>query len=169
MTAGILLFSGCNSNKQNEQTTAELQQKINQSFQSTAKVRYGEFETVMTIYRKPMNCAEVVFVSPDTLKDIKLVFYTDKVAVRYKELAFDFDPESMPGQALGNLVISSINTALEDEGVQIRQENSQLIVSGQIAEGDFYLVVDSTNGNILKLAIPDSDLEMEILNFKILE
>ena len=42
-------------------------------------------------------------------------------------------------------------------------------MTGKIEEGDFSLVVDGENGNILKLSIPQNDFEVEILNFKILE
>lgn len=167
LAAGLLFCGGC-TQKDKQMTAADAQQKMSDSFQTTAKVTYKELETVMTIYKKPMNCAEVAFVSPESLKDIKLVFYPDRVAVRYKELAFDFVPDSIPGKAASKLVLDAINAALKDDGVSVSQTDGCVTISGQLESGSFALVIDAKSGNILKLSIPDSQLELEVLNFKIL-
>ncbi|MEM1483402.1 hypothetical protein V6615_00830 [Oscillospiraceae bacterium PP1C4] len=165
----LLTLGGCNSKKEKEKAAADVQSKISQSFQTTAKVNYKDLEAVMTIYKKPMNCATVMFESPDSLKDMKLTFYPEKVGIEYKDMKFDFVPDSLPGKAASKLVLSALNTAMNDDGVSIEQNGSQLIINGKIDAGDFSLVIDAASGNILKLTIPNSDLEMEILNFKILE
>lgn len=171
LAAAVLLLSaaGCNTGQNQEKTAEEVRRKLNQSFQTTAKVKYKELETVIKLYKKPMNCADVTFESPDSLKDMRLTFYTDKVSIQYKDMSFDFLPDSMPGQAASKLVLSALNTALNDDGVSIEQKDGQLLIKGKISEGEFLLMIDAESGNILKLSIPDSELEMEILNFKILE
>lgn len=165
----IVICGGCKSADQKARTAAEQQKKISQSFQTTAKVKYKELETVMTIYKKPMNCAIVTFDSPESLKDMKMTFYTDKVELSYNDLSFDFVPDSVPGKAASQIVLSALNTALNDDGVSIEQKEGQLIINGVIEAGEFSLVVDAKNGNILKLSIPESELDLEVLNFKILE
>lgn len=99
-----------------------------------------------------------------------MVFYTDRVTVQYREMAFDFVPDSLPGKAASKLVIDALNAAMSDSGITVEQnKEGQFIVSGKLKEGDFSLLLDAQTGNILKLSIPDSELEMEVLNFKILE
>jgi len=163
-----LSFFGCGG-KENSQAASEQVKKAAESFQTTAKVKYRELETVMTIYKKPMNCAVVGFESPDSLRDMKMTFYPDKVALQYKEMSFDFAPDSLPGQAAAKMVLSALNAALADEGITVEQQDKKLLVSGTIDEGAFSLVIDAENGNILKLVIPEKELELEVLNFKILE
>ncbi len=162
-------LSACGTEKLNAQEQAQIQENLSKSYETTAKVKYHDFETVMTVYKKPMNCATVRFESPENLKDFKLTYYTDKVAVDYKEMHFDFLPDTLPGKAASSLVVSALNSAMNDTGVTVEQKEKQLIVEGELDAGSFSLVVDRENGNILKLSIPASELEMEILNFKILE
>ena len=162
LAAALLLgAAGCGAKAREESAAEQMRQNLSQSFQTTAKVRYGGLETEMTIYKKPMNCAVVTFQSPESIRDIKMTFFTDKVTVQYGDLSFDFTPDSVPGKAL--------NAALNDQGVRFEEQDGKLVVTGKIEEGDFSLVVDGENGNILKLSIPQNDFEVEILNFKILE
>lgn len=166
----VLSLAGCDGKKQEDTKALEQAKKqLNSSFQTTARVRYKDLETQMVIYKKPMNCAVVTFDSPKSLQDMKLTFYTEKVAVQYKDMNFDFIPDSVPGQAASKLILSALNNAMAEEGVQITQQEQTLVISGQIEEGDFKLTLDRENGNILKLSVPDSQLDIEILNFKILE
>lgn len=162
-------LSACGTQKLNAQEQAQIKENLSKSYETTAEVKYHDFETVMTVYKKPMNCATVRFDSPENLKDFKLTYYTDKVAVDYKDMHFDFLPDTLPGKAASSLVVSALNSAMNDTGVSVEQKEEQLIVKGEMDEGSFSLVIDRNNGNILKLSIPASELEMEILNFKILE
>lgn len=167
--AMVLGAAGCGGKGQEESAAEQMRQNLSQSFQTTAKVRYGELKTEMTIYKKPMNCAVVTFQSPESIRDIKMTFYTDKVTVQYGDLSFDFTPDSVPGKAASKMILSALNTALNDQGVRFEEQDGKLLVTGTIEEGDFSLVIDGENGNILKLSIPQNDFEVEILNFKILE
>ncbi|MBC8584971.1 hypothetical protein [Youxingia wuxianensis] len=166
-----IIIAGLVSCKSKEDTATQEAQKqlMAESFQTTAKIKYKDLETVATIYKKPMNCAQVTFESPDSLKDMKLTFFTDRVDMKYKEMDFTFDPDGIPGKAAAKLILSAFNTAMEEEGMSIEQTDTQVILHGQMEEGEFQLVLSRETGNILKLVIPESQLEMEIINFKILE
>ena len=67
------------------------------------------------------------------------------------------------------MVLTTLNAALNDDGISVREEEGRLIVDGTIDAGDFSLIIDAENGNILKLSMPENDLELEVLNFKFLE
>ncbi len=67
------------------------------------------------------------------------------------------------------MVLTALNAALNDDGISVREEEGRLIVDGTIDAGDFSLIIDAENGNILKLSMPENDLELEVLNFKFLE
>ncbi|MCR2024263.1 hypothetical protein [Anaerotruncus colihominis] len=171
LLCAALLWTGTGCARRDQQHQAEnlARQSLSQNFQTTAKVRYKNIETVMTIYKKPMNCAVVTFEAPDSLKEMKMTFYTDHVALSYKDLSFDFTPDSVPGKAASKMVLTALNAALNDDGISVREEEGRLIVDGTIDAGDFSLIIDAENGNILKLSIPENNLELEVLNFKFLE
>ncbi|WP_308754327.1 hypothetical protein [uncultured Anaerotruncus sp.] len=170
LAAALLLgAAGCGAKEREESAAERMRQNLSQSFQTTARVRYGELETEMTIYKKPMNCAVVTFQSPESIRDIKMTFFTDKVTVQYGDLSFDFTPDSVPGKAASKMILSALNAALNDQGVRFEEREGKLVVTGAIEEGEFSLVIDGENGNILKLSIPQNDFEAEILNFRILE
>ena len=165
----LLALGGCKARDGGEAGLEKARQQLGQSFETTARVKYRELEAVMKLYKKPMNCAAVTFEAPDSLRDMKMTFFTDRVTFSYKDLSFDFVPDSVPGKAASKLVVDAVNAALADEGVKVERQEGRLLVSGQLDGGEFLLTVDAESGNILKLSIPESELELEILNFKILE
>lgn len=119
LAAALLLgAAGCGAKAREESAAEQMRQNLSQSFQTTAKVRYGGLETEMTIYKKPMNCAVVTFQSPESIRDIKMTFFTDKVTVQYGDLSFDFTPDSVPGKAASKMILSALNAALNDQGVR---------------------------------------------------
>lgn len=145
------------------------QAEIPQSFETTAHVQYKELEATMRIYREPMNCAQVVFESPESMKGFKLIFYPDRTKLSYQDLSFEIAPDNLPGKAAAKMFLSAVSAALDKEGIRLEQREDKLCLRGQIDEGAFELTLDGKTGNILKLSIPQSELEMELLNFKILE
>ncbi len=169
IAALCVLLGGCGAAQKAAPSAQQVQEQLRKSYQTTAKVKYKTLESVMTIYKKPMNCAQVVFEAPDSLKDLKMTFYTDRVTFDYQKLSFDFVPGNLPGQAASKLVLSALNSAMEEQGVTVQQEGEQLIIRGQMEEGEFLLTAGARDGNILKLSIPAQQLDLEILNFKILE
>ncbi len=169
LAAAMLILSGCTGRQTEEKLTEQAQETLQKSYQTTAKVTYQDLEAVMVIYKEPANCAQVTFESPESLRDMKMTFYTDRVKLSYQELEFDFVPDSLPGNAAAQLILTALNNALKDEGVSVKQEGEALVVSGSTDEGEFYLLIDRENGNILRLSIPEKELTMEVLNFKFLE
>lgn len=169
LLAALVLLGTTGCGKQADARAAEQVRQAAESFQTTARVKYRTLETVMTIYKKPMNCAVITFESPESLQDMKMTFYPDKVAFQFRDMTFDFVPDSLPGQAAAELVLAALNAALAEEGITIEQKDGQLLVTGKIDEGAFTLVLDAKSGNILKLTIPEKELELEVLNFKFLE
>ena len=169
--AALMVFCGCHAAERQDpaKMAEQARETLAKPFQTTAKVRYQGMETTMTIYKKPMNCAVVTFDAPDTLKEMKMTFYTDRVTLSYGEMKFDFEPDSVPGQAASKLILSALNDALNDQGMNIRQEGEGVRFEGSMEQGTFSLLLDRESGNLLQLSLPEHDLEMEVLNFSILQ
>lgn len=91
------------------------------------------------------------------------------MTLSYGEMKFDFEPDSVPGQAASKLILSALNAALNDQGMNIRQEGEGVRFEGSMEQGTFSLLLDRESGNLLQLSLPEHDLEMEVLNFSILQ
>ncbi len=163
-----LLLWGCSAQTP-EPDGKIVREKLQGGYQTTTKVKYQELEATMTIYQPPMNCAQVVFDSPPSLQNLKMTFFTDRTKLEYEGKSFEFSAGSLPSKAAAQLVISALNAVTQDQGITVRQQDDKLVIQGELADGSFSLEADGKSGNLLTLSIPERELELEILDFHILE
>jgi hypothetical protein len=97
------------------------------------------------------------------------VFHGDTVDLSYKGLSFSFDPQSLPGGAVAQIAVSSINRAMKDDGITMDYSAGALTLSGIMESGEFTLRLDKENGNLIKLWVPSEELEIEFANFTFLQ
>ena len=139
------------------------------NYTTTAKMTYRNLALAATISREsPQSCA-LTFTSPESLKDMSMVFWNDRVALSYKNASFSFDPKSVPGNAAAQLAVCAMNAAMRGEGVVVDCTDQVITVSGRLDSGEFILQLDRAAGNFLKLSIPAQKLEMEFTDFSFLE
>lgn len=164
---GLFMLAGCaGGGKQLAPDTDEVVGKINSGFETTAVIHYKEIEAQAVMNKQDTGGCSIEFSSPKGLEGMRVEFLQEKVQVAYKGLSFDFNPDSMPGKAVAKMVVSAIDAATKEEGVRVSLENDVLTMTGTIESGEFILKLDPKQGNILKLSIPQSELEIEFLNFK---
>ena len=157
----LLLLPGCNqSNVSPEEVTSNL----NSPYNTKAVLQYQDIKANLDMIKSEGRC-EITFESPASLKDLTFDYTGDLVTVKYGKLSFSVEPDSMPGQAMSSLLISSLNSALNDRGVTLKQENSAIKVTGKTNGSEFELVLDRKNGNALSLNVPEDDLSLQFFNF----
>jgi hypothetical protein len=111
----------------------------------------------------------VTFTSPESLADVAFVFWGDKVELNYKAMSFTFDPNSVPGGAVARIAVGAINTALSGKGLAVQYTDNALTLSGTLDSGDFILRVDQNDQSLLRLSIPEQQLDIEFVNFTFLD
>jgi len=84
-------------------------------------------------------------------------------------LSFTFDPNSVPGGAVASVVVGAVNSALSGKGLTVEHTDGSLTLSGRLESGDFLLRLDSNDGSLLTLSIPEQELEIEFLGFTFLD
>ena len=137
-------------------------------FETTAHITYRDLSAIARIVQDTPEACTVTFSAPDTLKNMSFVFRQDQVKVSYRGLSFDFDPGSIPGSAVAKAAVSSINAALQKEGLALEQLSGSLSLTGSSESGDFTLLIDTESGDLLKLTVPSQELEIAFENFTFL-
>ena len=157
----LLLLPGCNNSKVSPE---EATSKLSSPYNTKAVLQYQDIKANLEMVKSEGRC-EVTFESPDALKDLTFDYTGDLVTVNYGKLSFSVEPDSMPGQAMSSMLVSSLNTALNDRGISVKQENGAIKVVGKTNGSEFELVLDRNNGNALTLKVPEDDLSLQFYNF----
>ncbi len=143
-------------------------ENLSKAYNTRAVVRYQDIKADVEMIKDEQRCV-VTFASPETLKDLSFDYSGELVTVHYGKLNFSVNPDSVPGQALSSLLISSLNASLAERGVSIEDTGNAIKILGQTDGTQFELVLDRENGNALSLAIPEDELSLEFYNFNFLE
>lgn len=162
----ISLFNNSSIKKANKEKLIE---KVNSPFSTSANIKYKDIIAAATISSETPKTCKVLFSSPKSIEGMSFILSDEEVFVDYKGMNFSFDPNSLPGGAVANVVVAAINSATQKDGVTVEVKENVLEVSGESDAGEFILRLDKSNGNFLKLVLPENDLELEFVNFKFLE
>ncbi len=161
----LLTLTACSASRPNPEKATE--NLSSASYNTRAVVQYQDIKADVEVIKDQQRCV-VTFASPETLKDLSFDYTGDLVTVNYGKLSFSVNPDSVPGQALSSLLISSLNSSLADRGVSIEDTGKAIKILGQTEGTQFELILDRENGNALSLAIPEDELSLEFYNFNFL-
>ncbi len=164
-----LLLGGCAGADRKSKAAAEkAAEKLESAFESNLNIKLGELQAEAVFVRQAPGSCTVRMLSPESIKDIEMVFTQDKVQISYMGLSMSVNPASVPGSAAIKMLIGVLDTPLRDEGVNLSYDNQVLTATGSTGSGEFIFKIDPENGNLLNLSIPDEALEIEFKNFKFL-
>lgn len=170
LVSALLLFSllgGCGPSPPAEPSSPLEGRSGN--YDTTAVITYKELKATATISQESPESCLVRFASPDSLGDMAFVFRRDSVDVSYKGLAFQFDPQSLPGGAVAKVAVNAVNKAMMGDGVSLALTDAGMELTGMLEVGEFKLRLDADDGNLLKLSVPSEELEIEFVNFRFLD
>ncbi|MCL2055733.1 MAG: hypothetical protein FWH02_00765 [Oscillospiraceae bacterium] len=139
------------------------------NFDTTANIKYRDLHATATITRETPGACSVSFTSPASLADMSFVFHDGVVDIAYKGIGFTFSPNSLPGGAVAKVAVAAINKAMRDDGLEVEYTEGALILNGIMENGAFTLRIDPESGNLLKLAIPAQQLEIDFFGFNFLD
>lgn len=139
------------------------------NFETTANIKYKEIEATAVIKQESPKSCSVTFSSPPSLKDMEFNFHSEGIDLTYKGLSFTFDPSSLPGKAVAEIVVKSIQKAFKNENISLDFKDDVITIAGVLESGEFILTLDAQSENLLKLSIPGEELEIEFINFKFLD
>lgn len=168
---GIFSFScsACSSvEKQQESSQQKVSRQLNQPFQSKGKISYKGVEAEITMDRSADGCYQIAFLEPSPLKGCTISTEGNRVSITYQNMTLEMTSDEFFNSSAVKMVISSINRVTSGYGFHVSMEDHQLSVSGLGETGEFSLLLDPDNSNILSIKIPSEDFEMQFENFKFL-
>ncbi len=163
----IFLFTSCGLKGQTLDEE-RIKAQIDEPFTTGAVIKYKDIEAHANISKDGLGGYEVMFLSPESLKDISFKFADSKISISYDDISFELDPASKTGGAVTTMIIEAINAAAKDSGVQISLSDGAVVIEGSMQDGAFTLKLDEESGNFLSLDIPSNELYMSFNNFEIL-
>ena len=164
--AFVLSLTSCSPK---EKTPEDLFEGHSGNFDTTANISYKDLSATARITRETPRSCSVTFSSPESLADVAFVFWDDRVDLNYKAMSFTFDPNSVPGAAVARLTAAAVNSALSGKGLAVQYADNALTLSGALDSGSFTLRLDQGDQRLLKLSIPDQQLDVEFINFTFLD
>lgn len=171
VSAFFLILTQCNKNGGTPFPPAgnQILKKLSGNFKTTARITYRGLTATAEITQDSPESCTVAFSAPDSLNGMSIHFTSESVEVSYKGLGFAFDPTALPGASVAKTAVSAINTALRDDGLKLEQLEGTLSVAGTSDSGAFTLLLEPDSGRLLKLSVPQQELEIEFENFAFLE
>ncbi|MEG2596852.1 MAG: hypothetical protein RR977_00360 [Oscillospiraceae bacterium] len=166
MAVGLLL-TGCGE-KERSLSSGEQEQMaaaIGAGFDAKATVKMGGIEAEVDINRTSEGVCTMVLTKPKGLSGMTFQFDRETVTVGYLGLHMKLDSASLLSSAMTEAVVSSINKVAEPHGVKMSVKGEVLSVFGATESGDFTLTIDRANQSMLKLSIPNMDLECNFSPF----
>lgn len=143
-------------------------EQADKPFESTATVEYKDIKADIRILREGENLYEVEILNPAPLKGMSFAYNGDKLTVQYLGLAFQVDPASLPVQAMAKVLMNTIESGLDEQGIQVEKKDELYLVSGSGESGNFSMTLDTATGSIVELEVPNENLKVYFENFSFL-
>ncbi len=155
-----LCVGACAHEKEEEPPEAPL------AFETDLLVKANELELTAHYKQQALGFGEISFLTPETLKDIKLIFEGVQCKIQYKNLSLGTDLTKLPESAFGTALMDALAARLEGVEITKTLQEGKWRFEGNAQAGGFLLVQDAESGNYEFMSIPSIDLTIEFQNFK---
>lgn len=163
--AGILAVIVSKGRPVSEEKQRQLTNDLSRPFQATANIKLDEIILTADLNKTAANQLTMQITEPPTLKDLSFSYNGTDITVSYKGMSAVINDDSILAKALAGIVMRSINSATENTGLHVAEQDGVLVVEGKSPDGTFILQLDKQNGSILNLSVPQLDLECEFPQF----
>lgn len=151
------LLTSCSSKKKTEQP-------VTVGFSCDVNVEYEDMNVKGHLTRSTAGTLSFDVKEPSTLNGLTMQWNGDTITIKLHGLSFNVDPDTIPQSALGKRILGVLDAALgiREEG-KLTEEG--LLTRGSSSVGEFEIVSDPKNGNLLLLRIPSANLKATFSNF----
>ncbi len=157
-----IFFTGC---VKKEAPSQELQQNISQPFTAKATIRLENMTLMADVNKTSPQKFTLKVSEPKSLEGLTFDYDGERIGVAFKGMSVDVADDSLTAKFMANLILKSINAASEESGVTVTQQDDGLLIKGKQDSGEFEILLDRNNGSILKVNLPELDLECSFSDF----
>lgn len=165
LVTGIFTVFTVSKRPLSEEKQQQLTSDLSRPFQAVANIKLDGLNVVADINKTASNQLTMQVTEPQTLKGLTISYNGSDITVAYLGMQAVIDDDSLLAKTMAGIIMHSIQSATEDTGVQISEQDGILTISGESDEGAFVLKLDKQSGAILSLRVPQMDLECEFSQF----
>ncbi len=158
LLAALFLLAGCAGGAPQPPTVT--------GFACNVTVSYQGMTIAGRLTRPAAGLLSLSLTSPETLKDMELEWDGTEVKVKLYGLSFGVDPAAFPESALGSSLLGALDAAVR--AAPGLTSGGGLTTTGQAVGGEFELISDPVNGQLIALKIPASGLEATFSGFELI-
>lgn len=159
------LLCGCQNTSEEAKPIEMEEVPLSESYGMTATIHYNEFEMTALVDKDQPGHYNIELTEPESLAGMMLDITDDQVAITYKGITADFDPDSIAGSAIAKGLIGVLNTVAGEQGISASLQDGTFTLSGENDMGAFTLTLDAESGSLLALEIPSENLSVEFSDF----
>lgn len=173
-TVGVIfacICSGCAEKSQSNSPAASPQkiaETLNASYTSTMEIAYHDIKAVATLDQQFPGNYKLSFTEPEVMNGMILETEGQTVNITYRGLSARFTTDQFFNSTMAKTVITTLNNVTAQDGLEFTMEDNSLAITGKGNTGDFQLIIDPQNGNLMKLNIPEQELSINFKDFRFL-
>ena len=158
----VFLFSGCSKK---ETPSQEMQQSISQPFTAKATIRLENMTLTADVNKTSPQKFTLKVSEPKSLEGLTFDYDGERIGISFRGMSVDIADDSLTAKFMANLILKSINAASAESGVTVTQQDDGLLIQGENENEDFEILLDRQNGSIIKVSMPEMDLECSFSDF----
>ncbi|MEG1448821.1 MAG: hypothetical protein RR048_02105 [Oscillospiraceae bacterium] len=161
-----IILTGCStSKKNNEQIKSEASLQSTKPFTTQAKFEYGGLSANLNISKEQEQKYDILFTSPESLSGMAFSVDGDKIQISYRDINMKMTTDEFFDSSVIKMIVSSLNKVTSQNGVDISIDSDKIIVGGSLDNGNFELILNKENMDMLSLCVPSADFKLKFENF----
>lgn len=132
---------------------------LEQGFTAKANIHFGEIEATADINRIGDGVCNITLISPKALNGMNFQYNGSDIQISYLGMSIKTDDDSLLANAMTSAIVKAVDTAARGSGISMKKSGKTVVLKGENDNGNFELQVDKNTGSLLKLTIPEMDLE----------
>ncbi len=166
---GIIFFShsAYTAAEQNQTLTQEnIVRQLNKPFDSTADITYKGVHAKAVFNRCADGSFNIEFLQPSAVKGCVFKVKGEEISISHHGINIDLTTDEFLNSSAVKMAVKSINDTLYSSGIKIDTDSDTVTLSGIGENGEFFLKLNPSDGNLLSVEIPSSDFKLEFKDFK---
>lgn len=132
---------------------------LEQGFTAKANIRFGELEATADINRIGDGICSITLVSPKVLNGMSFRYDGADIQIDYLGMSVKTSDDSLFANAMTSAIVKAVDTAARGSGISMKKSGKTVLLKGENDSGNFELQVDKETGSLLRLTIPEMNLE----------
>lgn len=169
LIAGILFYLGSNSSTNDSDNVTEkgselptvANEILTSNFNANANIKMQDITLNADVNRTNSNTITLSIIEPKTLAGMNIQYNGDLVNINYKGMTLGLDKNSKAISSVANILMSTIEKASEGTGVEIKNLDNGISVTGETETGNFLILLNPSDNSIASITSENLDFICE--------